>query len=186
MKKKKTQRRLPRPLYRGSARQRGVLWKTLRKKKQEKKRRRHKAQHAKTTNQPPKDLHTLSLYRGRKHGRKNREVRTTRHACHAFLLHVYRTSYSTMPTNDENQPRYDTPQQPHTASTHTHTHGSHTAHDPPHATHTNTKGHTAHTHTPRPRRRAPRAPTTTTRGQGATLGREVRHTQTYVAHIGVW
>ena len=55
---------------------------------------RHKAQHAKPTNQPPKDLHTLSLYRGRKHGGTNREVRNTRHAYHAFLLHVYRTSPS--------------------------------------------------------------------------------------------
>ena len=31
-----------------------------------------------------------------------------------------------MPTNDENQPRYDTPDKPHTARTHTHTHGDHT------------------------------------------------------------
>ena len=55
---------------------------------------------------------------------------------------------TTMPTDDENQPRYDTPHQPHTASTRTHTHRSHTAHDPPpHATLTNTKGHTTHTHT---------------------------------------
>ena len=68
----------------------------------------HKAQHAKTTNQPPKDLHTLSLYRGRKHDGTKREVRNTRHAYHAFLLHVYRISSfcflnTTMPTDDANQ-----------------------------------------------------------------------------------
>ena len=43
---------------------------------------------------PQKDLHTLSLYRGRKHGGTKREVRTTHHACHASLLRVYRTSSS--------------------------------------------------------------------------------------------
>ena len=64
-----------------------MLTKTLQKKKGE-----HKAQHAKATNHPPKDLHTLSLYRGRKHGGTKREVRISRHAYHAFLLYVYRTS----------------------------------------------------------------------------------------------
>ena len=60
-KKKQKQRRLPRPLYRENARQSGMLSKTLRERK-----RKHKVQHAKTTNQPPKGLHTLSLYRGTK------------------------------------------------------------------------------------------------------------------------
>ena len=68
-----------------------MLSKTLQKRKKKKG---HKAQHAKTTNQPSKDLHTLSLYRGTKHGGTNRELRILRHAYHAFLLHVYRTSSS--------------------------------------------------------------------------------------------
>ena len=58
--KKQKQSRLPRPLYRESARQKGMLSKTGQK------RGKHKAQHAKTTNQQPKGLHTLSLYRGTK------------------------------------------------------------------------------------------------------------------------
>ena len=46
------------------------------------------------------------------------------------------------------QPRYDTPHQPQTASTHTHTHGSHTAHDPPpRHPHQHEGPHSAHTHT---------------------------------------
>ena len=66
-----------------------MLSKTLREKK---KGRRHNAKHTKTTNQPPKDLHTLSLYRGRKNDGTKREVHMSRHAYHALLLHVYRTS----------------------------------------------------------------------------------------------
>ena len=50
----------------------------------------------------------------------------------------------------------------HTPHAHTRTHTATTPRTtwtgPPHATHTNTKRHTAHTHTPRPKRRAPRAP----------------------------
>ena len=53
---------------------------------------------------------------------------------------------TTMPTDDANQPRYDTPHKPHTARTDTQTQQPHTAR-PPHASHTNTKRHTAHTHT---------------------------------------
>ena len=41
-----------------------------------------------------KDLRTLFLYRGRKHGGTKGEVRATHHACHAFLLCIYRTSFS--------------------------------------------------------------------------------------------
>ena len=54
----------------------------------------------------------------------------------------------------------------HTPQAHTRTHTAATPRTtPPDATHTNTKGYTAHTHTQRPRRRAPRALTTTTSGR---------------------
>ena len=58
-------------------------------------------------------------------------VTHTTHFCYTstgplLLLFFFCFLNTTMPTDDENQPRYDTPHQPHTASTHTHTHGSHT------------------------------------------------------------
>ena len=124
------------------------------------------------TNPPKTCTHSLSTGEESTVGQIERyvfRVTHTTHFCYTstgplLLLFSFCFLNTTMPTDDENQPRHDTPHQPHTASTHTHTHGSHTAHDPPHATHTNTKGHTAHTHTLRPRRRAPRAPATTTSG----------------------
>ena len=47
-----------------------------------------------TRKKKKKDLRTLFLYRGRKHGGTKGEVRTTHRACHAFLLRIYRTSSS--------------------------------------------------------------------------------------------
>ena len=139
---------------------------------QKKKKKGHKAQHAKKTNQPPKGLHTLSLYRGKKRGATKREVCITHYAYHTFLLHVYRTSsiaFLLLFDHDHaariREPTKvgHTPPTTHGTHTHAHRHRPHRA-QPPQAAHTNTKRHTAHTHTPRPRRRAPRAPTTTTSG----------------------
>ena len=60
------------------------------------------------------------------------------------------------PTTKTNQGMtHPTPPTTHRKHTLAHTRQPHRARPPPHATHTNTKGHTAHTHTPRPRRRAP-------------------------------
>ena len=86
MLQKKTRKRLPRPLYRGNARRRGVLSKTQREKKRE--------ETQNTTRKKKKDLRTLFLYRGRKHGGTKGKVRATHRACHAVLLRIYRTSSS--------------------------------------------------------------------------------------------
>ena len=92
-------------------------------------------------------------------GQKERYVLRITHAthiCHAStgpLLLLFEPCLR--PTTRTNQgmthPTNHTPQ----AQTRTRTAATPRA-NPPHATHTNTKGHTAHTHTPRPRRRAPR------------------------------
>ena len=71
-------------------------------------------------------------------GGTNREVCSLYYAYQAFcytftgplLLFFFCFLTTTMPTEDENQSRYDTTNKPHTARTHTHTHGNHTAHDP--------------------------------------------------------
>ena len=84
-------------------------------------------------------------------------VTHTTHFCYMstgplLLLFFFCSLNTTMPTDDKKQPRYDTPHQPHTASTHTHTHGSHTVHDPPprrpHQHKAPQHGHRARPHTP--------------------------------------
>ena len=161
--------RLPRPLYRENARQRAMLLRTLRRKK--KGGTRHNTQKQPTN--PPKAC-TRSLSTGRKmRSGTNREVCISHYAYHTFcytstgplLLLFFCFLTTAMPTENENQPRYDTAHKPHTARTHTHTHTRQPHRTPPpHATHTNTKCHTTSTHTPRPRRSSPRAATTTTTG----------------------
>ena len=144
-----------------------MLTKTPRKKKK-----RHKAQHAtkkktRTTRGvvgPPHPPHTqptpqwpaqaLSL-QGEKCvvGQIERYVFRISHITHfcytsteRLLLLFFCFLATTMPTDDKNQPRYDTPHKPHTARTHTHTHGNHTAHDPC-TPPTPTRSATQHTHT---------------------------------------
>ena len=88
--KKKTRKRLPRPLYRGNATRRGMLSKTQR----EKKKREETQNTTRKKKTKKKDLRTLFLYRGRKHDGTKGKVGATHHACHAFLLRIYRTSSS--------------------------------------------------------------------------------------------
>ena len=49
-------------------------------------------------------------------------VTHTTHFCYILQDLFFYFLNTTMPTEDENQPRYDTPHQPQAASTHTHTH----------------------------------------------------------------
>ena len=98
---------------------------------------RHNTQNQPTN--PPKTC-TGSLSTGEEStvGRMERyvfRVTQTTHFCYTstgplLLVFFFCVLNTTMPTDDEDQPRYDTPHQPHTASTHMHTHGSHIAHDP--------------------------------------------------------
>ena len=67
----------------------------------------------------------------------------------ALLLPFYYFLTTIMPTDDENQPKYDTPYKQHTGHTHTHTQTATTprttparhphGHEAPHSTHTHTK-----------------------------------------------
>ena len=153
---------------------------------------RHKAQHAKTTNQPPKAC-TRSLSTGGKmRGGTNGELCISHYAYNAFcytstgplLLLFFCFLTTTMPTDDENQRRYDTPHKPQTARTYTHTQGNHTTHDP-HTQPTPTRSAGQHTHThqdqgeghPGPPPPQPQDPRQEWRGTTPTaLGQEWRET----------
>ena len=121
-------------------------------------------------NQPtPQKTCTRSLSTGEENtvGQKERYVLRITHATHFCYAStgplLLLSEPCRRPTTRTNQGM--THPTNHTPQAHTRTRTAATPRTtPPYATHTNRKGHTAHTHTPRPRRRAPRAPTTTTSG----------------------